>query len=605
MNDYKLMQIFPINKYIKSTNQNKNNRINTSFYGKDVKNVVVVENCLRPLNLNINLLDKSLQSQITQLINAKEKDYTKLIIDYGNKIQDSILSDNTKNISSDLLLKQINQGISFYITRIKVGAELLGEECIKWAINNFKLARFEKLMNDTYTFHNNSYDKRQLLLEKTNPAESFAYKELKRNLEKIEIEMHAPEYQDFYTLHNRNKRIIQHIEERIKECKKNKNIKAIKPLLAGITELRKKEFEAKSELLKNIEGEKTKIKAQINKLLSNALKDPQRKIEAFHLHKAFAENSILEQSYKLNQYLTDEPFKTNIPLQNLINSELKILLKLDDEQLNAIYKQKINESPYFYKILALNKTPLNNFKTLLSILAKEENPKKAFNNLEQNKTTKNLFDNAGIDYEIWTDINRYKDVFRINDNAFIRKIDMDDVGNSLFLGNQVHCCTSIGEGVRARMAPNYVMNKFIQAFELVVNNESVGNTMCYIAKFKNSEGYDKYALVLDNLEVLAPYKENLSYVEGFINFAQKFSKKITSNDIEIWIGCHNKFFQTQKKFLIDKNFNILGNSGEQEIHLDSIKTMSVMNERVIDDKNYVSSFYTLETISKLLESIGR
>ena len=76
-------------------------------------------------------------------------------------------------------------------------------------------------------------------------------------------------------------------------------------------------------------------------------------------------------------------------------------------------------------------------------------------------------------------------------NIEVRKTDMNDIAHSLFLGNHASCCTAIGDGCNSWSAPYYIINKCISSIEIVDGKQSIGNTMCYIAKVDGIlTGYD-------------------------------------------------------------------------------------------------------------------
>ena len=61
--------------------------------------------------------------------------------------------------------------------------------------------------------------------------------------------------------------------------------------------------------------------------------------------------------------------------------------------------------------------------------------------------------------------------------------------------------------------------------------------MCYIAQ--NEQGQN--IMVLDNIEVLPPYKGDTAYLQMFLDYARKLCSDIGACDIPIYIGARNKF----------------------------------------------------------------
>ena len=198
-------------------------------------------------------------------------------------------------------------------------------------------------------------------------------------------------------------------------------------------------------------------------------------------------------------------------------------------------------------MLEANKATKESLKYLFSTLAKgSDSIADTIDNLEQNKLTRELFEKENLDYASWVGFDEERDVIKYDTNTVIRKVDMNDIKHSLFLGNQACCCTAIGTSTRSEYAPLYIMNNFLQAIELVVDGKAVGNTMCYIARSMNGENI----LVFDNMEVLPPYKDEKKYLDMFLLFARRLTKNIgkkslfTLNSIKILLLIiRNKIFK--------------------------------------------------------------
>ena len=239
------------------------------------------------------------------------------------------------------------------------------------------------------------------------------------------------------------------------------------------------------------------------------------------------------------------------------------------------------------------------FKNLLSILSNVETPKDAFDKLPQNKVTAELFKEKGLNYEVWSTFSPERDVMKVDDRTVIRKIDMDDIAHSLFLGNQACCCTAIGLGSRSGTAPNYLMNKFVQGMELLVDDEVVGNTMCYLAEVdakryplitlsaykscmipikQENCAKNQLALIIDNIEMLKTYACKQEYLEAFIKFAKQMAKNIGRENLPIYIGNRNSFNMGEFQKVSLVKMYILGSSGNHDISLDSLANLSVINE---------------------------
>ena len=194
----------------------------------------------------------------------------------------------------------------------------------------------------------------------------------------------------------------------------------------------------------------------------------------------------------------------------------------------------------------------------------------------------------------------------IDERAFIRKVDMNNIKHSLFLGNQACCCTAIGIGGRAGSAPEYIMNKFIQAIELIVDGTAVGNTMCYLANVNNKHFHPKngvptqnkllnneLSLFLDNIEVLTPYRDDPKYLDVFIKYARKLARDIGAENIPIYAGHRNKFDMRDFSKVHLHNLYVLGDSGYRNISIDSLENQFATGEAISSYNAYYGDFYDL------------
>ena len=131
----------------------------------------------------------------------------------------------------------------------------------------------------------------------------------------------------------------------------------------------------------------------------------------------------------------------------------------------------------------------------------------------------------------------------------IKKVDMDNIKKSLFLGNDAGCCTATN-GCNSWSASSYILNKCIQAIEFKCDNISIGNTMCFIANVNN-----KLSLILDNIEIKSEYQYSDELRDAIIEFAQKLCTKLGNPNMSIYAGAnsHKVNFET---FPVIKNCTI-------------------------------------------------
>ena len=213
-----------------------------------------------------------------------------------------------------------------------------------------------------------------------------------------------------------------------------------------------------------------------------------------------------------------------------------------------------------------------NYKNLLSLLTQNRNKpiEKIFNNLKPNKETKRQFEELGINYDNWVKFNpksfvEKEIILKDGKKAKIKvqKADMNDIKHSLFLGNYASCCTAVGSGANQASAPNYVINKMISCIEVKLGKEDIGNTMCYIAEIDK-----KPALIIDNIELKTPYRENDEIRNAIIEYAKIMVGEIGNKDMPIYAST-NKHAVNMNQFLEEKKeFKIAGSNGERETYFD-------------------------------------
>lgn len=456
--------------------------------------------------------------------------------------------------------------------KIHHASKLLGQNTLLYA-TRLKRTRFEKLLSDVdaYLSKTTMFALKNMLVQKLNPLCSEKYQRLQIEKEKVLSSFCFSKFNDFYSKHEENKAKIKELECRIKELKQNFSVDSkqkIKELYKEITAIRRRDFEAKPEELFFREKIVSEIKAQQSKILRDAEKDPQKKIELFYLYNVMSKYDV-SMAESLDDFINNNATEESA---DLLKSHVVLcvldFLDLNDKVYELFYRLKINESPYFSKILEADLDTRENLKILFSILANADGDiNTAFEALQQNKKTREIFEGEGYDYDVWSNYDENRDLIRIDEKTVIKKVDMKNIKQSLFLGNQVGCCTAIGSGSKALFAPNYVMNNFLQSIELVVNEKPVGNTMCYLARKDDVENI----LVLDNIEVLPRFRYDKKYLAMFVHYARKLAYDIGAPDIEIYAGHRNDFVLDQRKSICClTSLAVLGSSGEQAMFLDSI-----------------------------------
>ena len=158
-------------------------------------------------------------------------------------------------------------------------------------------------------------------------------------------------------------------------------------------------------------------------------------------------------------------------------------------------------------------------------------------------------------------------------NIEVRKTDMNDIAHSLFLGNHASCCTAIGDGCNSWSAPYYIINKCISSIEIVDGKQSIGNTMCYIAKVD-----DEPALILDNIELVPQYQYNDKIRDAIFKYAKKLCKDIGKPDMKIYAG-PNRHKVNMDNYEIETKTVIPQGLTEDSVYIDTITDDFVINSK--------------------------
>lgn len=485
------------------------------------------------------------------------------------------------NVTPDDKLNNANEYLNENFDKLYAALYLLGQEVVLAALN-FKQDRFQAFIDNANSYYNTTEDiHRQLLWEKVEPKRTSLYRSLIFEKSLIKNEMRDSEFSDFIEQHENNKIQIKTLETKLKQLKQNflpQNKQKIKEIYSEITALRKKDYEKKPNSFKELEKQMTNVKAKLNSLLQNAINDPLEKIQLLFIHQLVPAKNYSTLMKELNSVMIaggDFYKKTLIKL-------LSGFLELNEEEQKTLADLNIADSYYFLKLFQIFDETKVNLKKLISTISNYNgNIEKAFDNLEQNKITRKLFEERNLNYDVWSKYNAENDYIKIDENTIIRKVNMNDIKHSLFLGNQVGCCTAIDARLRGDVGPNFIMNKFVQAIELIVDNVPIANTMCYMAEFDNND----YRLVLDNIKAIEPFKNDPQIFNYFKMFAEKMLKDINAPEAKVSTGFRYNI-PIPYKNLNSKDIIILGTSREREIRLDTVDTTSIFPL-----EKYHASFY--------------
>jgi len=166
----------------------------------------------------------------------------------------------------------------------------------------------------------------------------------------------------------------------------------------------------------------------------------------------------------------------------------------------------------------------------------------------------------------------------------IKKVNMNNISKSLFLGNDASCCTSVGRGAKQWSAATYVKNKMFGAIEILDGKTPIGNTMCYLTIID-----DKVSLVLDNIELKPKYRNDNNIRDGIIQYAKQLCEEIEAPNIPVYIGSHRNKVDLNNYFPELKDFKIIGNTGDDSVYLDFLNSGDKIN---FDSNVYTNAIMT-------------
>lgn len=338
---------------------------------------------------------------------------------------------------------------------------------------------------------------------------------------------------------------------------------------AKIKELKQK-FTGKDnkELIKQINDLTTKNR----KMVANSIKDYRDKLILTQ-----AISMLSEENY--SQETIDKIVKTLLksyaePNRKNIAKRQEIFNNIVTRDSNGKHCSQLDfkNNKHLNNLISSDYAFWENYKNLLSLLTQNRNKpiEKIFNNLKPNKETKKQFEELGINYDNWVKFNpksfvEKEIILKDGKKAKIKvqKADMNDIKHSLFLGNYASCCTAVGYGANQASAPNYVINKMISCIEVKLGKEDIGNTMCYIAEIDK-----KPALIIDNIELKTPYRENDEIRDAIIEYAKTMVGEIGNKNMPIYAST-NKHAVNMNQFLEEKKeFKIAGSNEERETYFD-------------------------------------
>ena len=112
----------------------------------------------------------------------------------------------------------------------------------------------------------------------------------------------------------------------------------------------------------------------------------------------------------------------------------------------------------------------------------------------------------------------------------------------------------------------------VQAIEVLDGDQSIGNTMCYMAMFDQTP-----CLILDNIELRHQYHHNPIIRNGVFNFAKELGKKVCGKDIPVYLSPKRNDISIEDMKICMGDLMLVGNTGQDNIYLNFVNQKSIIN----------------------------
>ena len=376
-------------------------------------------------------------------------------------------------------------------------------------------------------------------------------------------------------------------------------------------------YPLKSEKAKELEEKIKALKSNFRPELKEEINALSKELRALlNADSAFSPQDKIEMISIIGQFVQEDKVKELLEIAKKISVEgkeawNKNLINMISKELDGAYNENIEkklnllQSPYLGKLFLAISTEEDfklRFKELLALVSKD-NFDLALDKLHHNVETENIFDALELSYRKWTHPDLSLSRMFIDGKNFveIRPVNMRNVSKSLFLGNEAHVCTAVDSYYNKYIIPN-IMNTFVGAIEVVVNDKPVGNTMLLPIINKelllNHEG--KYtgafkaeiALLIDDLRIVPPYNKH-KYLQEVVALAQRIAEQIGIENGRVYISDSNTEGYSKLDMGVTSKFYLIGKS------LDNIwlnATYTEAKARPDNNIEYVGTFVTPDQI---------
>lgn len=300
-------------------------------------------------------------------------------------------------------------------------------------------------------------------------------------------------------------------------------------------------------------------------LLNRALKDPKDILEAALVINSLKTSNVRDLKRLVTLY-SQKDDESCFELKSFLNKKLFNNMGFNIPSSKTLEKLDFTNSKYLSKLFYAPSRFNVEFAKLIRLLEKQSSKTtiEVLNNLPQNKLTQKVFQRYGFDYDLWTNPTSVPPLklFGLgNRDLTIRKVDMENFEHSLFLGEMSNCCTKIN-GKFGECSVTYIKNKMIQAIEILDGEQSIGNTMCYMAMLD-----EKPCLILDNIELKPQYHGSAIIKEGVFNFAKNLAKKICGKDIPVYLCPKRNDISVDDMKLKLGDLMLVGDTGEDSVYV--------------------------------------
>lgn len=356
----------------------KNNSIKQKLLDNNIS-MIKFDECYNALSKNPDSVDDFIKYRNAAI------EYKNHFVSQGEKISSSA----------------IDCFLSTNVEEILTTGKLLGDKNFIYSFN-LKMDNFIRFISRVHLLKNTDYF--GWLEEQINPQESKIYKTLNNSyLQERNKLLQLGIETGFNEIYLKNNLKIEELKSRISQLKlthTKENLLEIKQLQENIKYFKKEIFDAKTPEYLQKEEQVFNIKSKMAQMKNSAVKDPQDAITLCNI--AYVMNSLKVDINEIKNVLKFNTKNEKLKFYKYLNTKLSYFFNIDYNE-EVLQKLKLYESEYFYKIFYMNASEKNDLRKFLKILS--DNPKASvaqnLDNLTQNIKTKQIFEQNGINYDLY------------------------------------------------------------------------------------------------------------------------------------------------------------------------------------------------------------